>query len=239
MMGVFTLLFLDTADKVLAIYLFALFSIWIFIKMLETDKSKSRTNTITPVVYTPPQNISYGNTPTNYIQNNFFVSIKIWVNGIERVEQPGEDGGERQLIYKPPVISLPKKNYELNCSKIEFIRAIISWCRVNLDENKARTINLDLKYIDHKTLSGEYRYYTKTIVIYWGSNRSLESICKTCIHEFSHAQNITCKNHQAEYDKLTKQRGYDQNPHEILARKISESSKSQCLTDLYKLNYLK
>ena len=223
-----TLLYLDAADKALILYLYVLLCIWIISRMHRNEKDNSVAK-IAPTVNPPT---------TTYVQTNIFVAIRIVVNKLEKyISDELIDASEKQHIKKP--LRLLPRQYELNCSKIEFLRSVIRWCRANLDNNKKRVINLEVKYSSHKTLMGEYRYFTKCIVIYWGSHKTLESICDTCIHEFNHSQHITCQKHQVLYDKLTRDKGYRDNPHEILARKVAEENRLKCLVDLYKLNIIK
>ncbi len=165
--------------------------------------------------------------------------VRIWINGIEKrklitdddIDSPGDKEGRS--------LPITIKKYELNSSKIEFVRAVIRWCLQNLDENKKRVIHLNLKYTKHKTLMGSYSYYNKTITIYFGFHKSIESLVDTIIHEHDHSKVITCKKHQAEYDKLTKEKTYYQNPYEVRARKAGADYRLKCILDLYKLNYLK
>ena len=229
-----TLLYLNTADKALIMYLYVCFAIWVLHSVYKSDKAKSKAKShpnskdIIPVVIKP----------TNNIQTNIFVSVRIWINGIEKrklitdddIDSPGEKDGR---------IHIPIKKYELNSSKIEFVRAVIRWCLQNLDENKKRVIHLNLKYTKHKTLMGSYNYYNKTITIYFGSHKSIESLVDTIIHEHDHSKAITLKKHQAEYDKLTKEKTYYLNPYEVRARKAGADYRLKCILDLYKLNYLK
>lgn len=234
-MNTITLLYLKTSDKVLIIYLYACFAIWIIHKVYESDKKKSKSKLhptdIIPVVIKPPNNI----------QTNIFVSVRIWINGIEKkklitdddVDRPGEKEGRNS------VIKIPIKKYELNCSKMTFVKAVIKWCLQNLDENKKRLIHLDLKYTKHKTLMGSYSYFNKTITIYFGSHKSIESLVDTIIHEHDHSKVITCKKHQDDYDKLSKEKNYYNNPFEVRARKAGADNRLKCIVDLYKLNYLK
>ena len=86
---------------------------------------------------------------------------------------------------------------------------------------------------------GSYSYYNKTITIYFGSHKSIESLVDTIIHEHDHSKAITLKKHQAEYDKLTKEKTYYLNPYEVRARKAGADYRLKCILDLYKLNYLK
>ena len=233
-MNTIVLLYLNTADKALIMYLYVCFAIWVLHSVYKSDKAKSKAKShpnskdIIPVVIKP----------TNNIQTNIFVSVRIWIIGIEKrklitdddIDSPGEKEGR---------IHIPIKKYELNSSKIEFVRAVIRWCLQNLDENKKRVIHLDLKYTKHTTLMGSYNYYNKTITIYFGSHKSIESLADTIIHEHDHSKAITLKKHQAEYDKLTKEKTYYLNPYEVRARKAGADYRLKCILDLYKLNYLK
>ena len=229
-----TLLYLNTADKALIMYLYVCFAIWVLHSVYKSDKAKSKAKShpnskdIIPVIFKP----------TNNIQTNIFVSVRIWINGIEKRKLITDDDID-SLGDKEGRINIPIKKYELNCSKIEFVRAVIRWCLQNLDENKKRVIHLDLKYTKHKTLMGSYSYYNKTITIYFGSHKSIESLVDTIIHEHDHSKVITCKKHQAEYDKLTKEKTYYLNPYEVRARKAGADYRLKCILDLYKLNYLK
>ena len=86
---------------------------------------------------------------------------------------------------------------------------------------------------------GSYSYYNKTITIYFGSHKSIESLVDTIIHEHDHTKTIILKKHQAEYDKLTKEKTYYNNPYEVRARKAGADYRLKCILDLYRLNYLK
>ena len=214
-MCLITLLKLDIADKVLIIYLYVCFVLWIISTFYNNEKGKKEdTEIIKP----------------NTIYTNVFVAIRLWMISVDK----------RKLISDDDVsVVSPIKKYQINCSKIEFVRAVIRWCLQNLDENKKRVIHLNLKYTKHKTLMGSYSYYNKTITIYFGSHKSIESLVDTIIHEHDHSKAITLKKHQAEYDKFTKEKTYYNNPYEVRARKAGADYRLKCILDLYKLNYLK
>ena len=126
----------------------------------------------------------------------------------------------------------------INCSKIEFARAVIKWCIQNLDQNTRKTIYLNLKYYKRQKLMGSYNYLTKTITIYYGSHESIESLVDTIIHEYYHSMEIKMKKDQVEYDKLTFEKNYSNNPFEIRARKAAAENRGKCILDLSKSNYL-
>ena len=214
-MCLITLLKLDLADKVLIIYLYVCFVIWIISTVNNNEKDKKeKTEIIKP----------------NTIYTNLFFSIRVWIMGIDK----------RKLISDDDVsVVSPIKKYQINCSKIKFVRAVIKWCKENLDSNKYRLINLDLKYYKHKTLMGSYNYITKTITVYYNSHNSIESLVDTIIHEYQHSKEIVFKKHQIEYDKLSIEKTYFNNPYEVRARKAGVENRFRCIKDLYKLKYLK
>ena len=222
-MCIITLLKLNNADKALIIYLYLCFVAWIMTVVYKNDKLKKEVK------------------PNNVIHTNIFVSIKILFNGIDKRKLISDDNtlhpGDPN--EKNPRLLLPIKKYRLNCSKIEFIRAVIRWCIQNLDYNKKRAINLDLKYSSHKTIMGSYNYFTKTITIYFASHKSIESLVDTIIHEHYHATEIVNKKHQIEYDNLTKEKTYYNNPFEVRARKAAADNRLKCILDMCRLNYLK
>lgn len=215
-MCLITLLKLDIADKALIMYLYVCFVIWIISTIYNNEKGKKEDTEIIK---------------TNTIYTNVFVAIRLWVISVDK----------RKLISDDEIVSVipPIKKYQLNCCKIEFVRAVIKWCKENLDSNKNRTINLDLKYYKHKTLMGSYNYITKTITVYYNSHKSIESIVDTIIHEHHHAKEIVFKKHQIEYDKLSAEKTYYNNPYEVRARKAGADNRFKCIADLYKSNYLK
>lgn len=128
--------------------------------------------------------------------------------------------------------------FRINCSKIEFARAVIKWCMQNLDQNTRKTIYLNLKYYKRQKLMGSYNYLTKTITIYYGSHESIESLVDTIIHEYYHSMEIVKKKDQVEYDKLTFEKTYYNNPFEIRARKVAAENRAKCILDLSKSKYL-
>jgi hypothetical protein len=85
---------------------------------------------------------------------------------------------------------------------------------------------------------GSYNYLTKTITIYYGSHESIESLVDTIIHEYYHSMEIKMKKDQVEYDKLTFEKNYSNNPFEIRARKAAAENRGKCILDLSKSNYL-
>jgi len=215
-MCLITLLKLDIADKVLIIYLYVCFVIWIISTFYNNEKGKKEdTEIIKP----------------NTIYTNVFVTIRLWMISVDKRKLISDD----DIV---PVIPTIKK-YQLNCSKIEFVRAVIKWCKENLDSNKNRVINLDLKYYKHKTLMGSYNYITKTITVYYNSHNTIESLVDTIIHEYHHSKEIIFKKHQIEYDKLSIEKTYYKNPYEVRARKAGAENRFRCIKDLYKLKYLK
>jgi len=222
-MCIITLLKLNNADKALIIYLYLCFVAWIMTVVYKNDKLKKEVK------------------PNNVIQTNIFVSIKILFYGIDKRKLISDDNtvNPRDPNERNPTLLPPIKKYRLNCSKIEFIRAVIRWCIQNLDYNKKRAINLDLKYSSHKTIMGSYNYFTKTITIYFASHKSIESLVDTIIHEHYHATEIINKKHQIEYDNLTKEKTYYNNPFEVRARKAAADNRLKCILDMCRLNYLK
>lgn len=128
--------------------------------------------------------------------------------------------------------------YRMNCSKIEFVRAVIRWCMKNLDQDKKKIIYLKLKYYKHKKLMGSYNYLTKTITIYFDSHTNVESLVDTIIHEYFHSMEIQLKKDQTEYDKLSLEKSYYNNPFEVRARAAGKNNRSKCILYLYKSNYL-
>jgi len=222
-MCIITLLKLNNADKALIIYLYLCFVAWIMTVVYKNDKLKKEVK------------------PNNVIHTNIFVSIKILFYGIDKRKLISDDNTVHPTNpdEKTPSLLLPIKKYRLNCSKIEFIRAVIRWCIQNLDYNKKRAINLDLKYSSHKTIMGSYNYFTKTITIYFASHKSIESLVDTIIHEHYHATEIINKKHQIEYDNLTKEKTYFNNPFEVRARKAAADNRLKCILDMCRLNYLK
>ena len=214
-MCLITLLKLDIADKLLIIYLYVCFVLWIISTFYNNEKGKKEdTEIIKP----------------NTIYTNVFVAIRLWMISVDK----------RKLISDDDVsVVSPIKKYQINCSKIEFVRAVIKWCKENNDLNKNRAINLDLKYYKHKTLMGSYNYITKTITVYYNSHNSIESLVDTIIHEYHHSKEIIFKKHQIEYDKLSIEKTYYKNPYEVRARKAGAENRFRCIKDLYKLKYLK
>ena len=86
---------------------------------------------------------------------------------------------------------------------------------------------------------GSYNYITKTITVYYNSHNSIESLVDTIIHEYQHSKEIVFKKHQIEYDKLSIEKTYFNNPYEVRARKAGVENRFRCIKDLYKLKYLK
>ena len=69
---------------------------------------------------------------------------------------------------------------------------------------------------------GTYQYASRKITVYVYPTLALKSLCETIIHEYFHHLNLKNKTDQNEYDRLTRNHGYWNNPHEIKSREAEK-----------------
>ena len=137
-------------------------------------------------------------------------------------------------IATPPVILNPKPGSgfwpfqksltyvsDLPIQTTEFVRLALKWCEENIEKAKRR-YTYELKYYKPKKTMGTYQYASRKITVYVYPTLALKSLCETLIHEYFHHLNLKNKTDQNEYDRLTRNHGYWNNPHEIKSREAEK-----------------
>lgn len=131
-------------------------------------------------------------------------------------------------------------NYQLNTSKSNFVKAVLSWALKNIpNSNKRNKIpGLKVSYSKPKTKHGIYYSNTKTMCIYVNTHATLLELCDTILHEYKHHLDMPTQAHQKQYNIYTETVGYFDNPFEIAAREFALQNRDKCLQDLHQLGYL-
>ncbi len=132
------------------------------------------------------------------------------------------------------------KNYQLNTSKSNFVKAVLSWVLKNIpNPNKRNKIpGLEVSYTKPKTKHGIYYSNTKSMCIYVNTHTTLLELCDTILHEYKHHLDMPTQAHQKQYNTYTETVGYFDNPFEIAAREFALQHRDKCMQDLYHLGYL-
>ena len=110
---------------------------------------------------------------------------------------------------------------DLPIQTTEFVRLALKWCEENIEKTKRR-YTYELKYFKPKKTMGTYGYASRKITVYVYPSLALKSLCETIIHEYFHHLNLKNKTDQNEYDRLTRNHGYWNNPHEIKSREAEK-----------------
>jgi hypothetical protein len=110
---------------------------------------------------------------------------------------------------------------DLPIQTTEFVRIALKWCEENIEKTK-RKYTYELKYYKPKKTMGTYQYASRKITVYVYPSLALKSLCETIIHEYFHHLNLKNKTDQNEYDRLTRNHGYLNNPHEIKSREAEK-----------------
>lgn len=132
------------------------------------------------------------------------------------------------------------KNYQLNTSKSNFVKAVLSWALKNIpNPNKRNKIpGLEVSYSKPKTKHGIYYSNSKSMCIYVNTHATLFELCDTILHEYKHYLDMPTQAHQKQYNTYTETVGYFENPFEIAAREFALQHRDKCMQDLYQLGYL-
>lgn len=137
------------------------------------------------------------------------------------------------------LLGRPKK-YQLNTSKSNFVKAVLSWALENIpNPNKRNKIpGLEISYTKPKTKHGIYYSNTKSMCIYVNTHATLLELCDTILHEYKHHLDMPTQAHQKQYNTYTETVGYFDNPFEKAAREFALQHRDKCMQDLYHLGYL-
>ena len=132
------------------------------------------------------------------------------------------------------------KNYQLNTSKSNFVKAVLCWAVKNIpNPNKRNKIpGLEVSYTKPKIKHGIYYSNTKSMCIYVNTHATLLELCDTILHEYKHHLDMPTQAHQKQYNTYTETVGYFDNPFEIAAREFALQHRDKCMRDLYHLGYL-
>jgi hypothetical protein len=79
---------------------------------------------------------------------------------------------------------------------------------------------------------GDYSSNVSLIRIFINNHTSVEELVDTIIHEYTHYLQMTTQQHQKEYNRYLKQKGYYDNPFEINAREAADKYTSIYLKDM-------
>ncbi len=118
----------------------------------------------------------------------------------------------------------------------DYAQSVLLWCALTFKEEYNNKPSI-VFYKNRKTKDnryGEYHGSTNEIRIFLNKNTTIQDITDTIIHEFAHAIQHA-KDGLKNYDRYTRQYGYQKNPYEKEARALAEKYAPKCLKDL---NYL-
>ena len=119
-------------------------------------------------------------------------------------------------------------------SKAAYVREVLSWCRQHLGEpaRGVRAPEIKISYYPHRKRHGVYFSAGKAILIYVNNHSGIAQLTDTILHEYVHFLEIRSNVHQKEYDRHTRQLGYDSNPYEVSARRKAAAHVRACLRDM-------
>ena len=125
------------------------------------------------------------------------------------------------------------KTYELNTSKAAYIREVLKWCAINMNDKKVKTLPLlEISYHKHKKNAGVYYSHNKLIRINVNNHNNVLALTDTIIHEYQHHLDMPSQKHQKEYNELIATIGYWNNPYEIKARESAKKYRKICAEDM-------
>ena len=142
---------------------------------------------------------------------------------------------------KPVSIFFNPSRLQITGTKISYIRAVINWCRKNIPHptKSLHPLSLEVKYHNHKKHHGVFYSGSRTICVYVNNHGNICELTDTVIHEYHHYMYMRNNSHQNEYNRLTNQKGYRNNPYEIAARECANKYYKACMKDLYDQGFLK
>jgi hypothetical protein len=131
------------------------------------------------------------------------------------------------------------KTYELNTSKAAYIREVLKWCAINMNDKKVKTLPLlEISYHKHKKNFGVYYSHNKLIRINVNNHNNVLELNDTIIHEFQHFLDMPSQKHQNEYENMLKTKGYFNNPYEIKARLSAKKNRDICAKEMCSKGFL-
>ena len=83
-----------------------------------------------------------------------------------------------------------------------------------------------IRYYGHKRYSG---VFDGTITVYLGSNNSIPELVDTVLHEVQHYVQSQTDRHYKYYDQYTAEKGYWNNPFEVVCREFAAQHRNACL----------
>ena len=126
------------------------------------------------------------------------------------------------------------KTYELNTSKAAYIREVLKWCAINMNDKKVKTLPLlEISYHKHKKNAGVYYSHNKLIRINVNNHNNVLALTDTIIHEYQHHLDMPSQKHQKEYNELIATVGYWNNPYEKKARESAKKHREICAKEMY------
>ena len=129
-------------------------------------------------------------------------------------------------------VSSKASQYTINCSKVKLARTILSWGLTNIQPtSKKQSVNFKVYYHPHKKRMGAFRWSTREIVLYVNNHQNVLELIDTALHEIVHYKQyvVDPRSFEKEYQKLLSNKGYDDHPMEIEARKGAAANVSACL----------
>lgn len=121
---------------------------------------------------------------------------------------------------------------DLPVKKTTYCQLVLTWCHQNLGNPNKSKPTLILKYYPHKKLAGVFIISSNECHIYIQNHQTLREITNTIIHEYVHYLQKS-KTFVKMYEKHQREVGYELNPLEVAARKISAKWERESLVWVY------
>lgn len=131
--------------------------------------------------------------------------------------------------------------YQINCSKVQLARTIISWGLTNIKPTgKKEAVNFKIYYHLHKKRMGVFYGSRKEIVLYVNNHKDVVNFIDTALHEVVHHKQYleNPRSFDKEYQKLLSSVGYENHPMEVEARKLAAEFTPACLEYLLSRNMI-
>jgi len=126
--------------------------------------------------------------------------------------------------------------WKKNVPNTVLIKEIILFAGFILRENKIRKYpDFKIYYYQNKKYAG---VYDGKIIIYLGSNPTVNDIVNTTLHELQHHIQDKTDPQFKHYNKFTAQRGYWNNPFEKEARRFASKYEDACIEYLASKNLI-
>jgi hypothetical protein len=165
----------------------------------------------------------------------FFLLFILWIWKVEA--NPSNNKGGSFFGRSP--------EYQMAVNKKRFVEEVVRWSLNHvkyegIQNNKKKTVNLEISYYKHKKVYGIYSSYGNKIKVYVNAHNKIEEVVDTSIHEFVHwcQFRLDPRNFQSRYKKLMDVYSYEKHPMEIEARTIAAKHVKQCIAYLHSKGFI-